>query len=459
MRSVAVLLACMLVGAAIAVEVSSRMDLHHAQASFARTRTELQHTRADLNATVGSLGKATRERDKLATSLRSTNQELAVNTQSLNNDNGSISLQSLDLTTLHSCLQGVASAYQSLAGGSLPKAISAINAASGSCLTVEGGASSGLVYPFDFPDPDVLTVGGTYFAYATNSAAGNIQIITSTDLAHWSPVGDALPHLPAWAAPGTIWAPAVAQIGNTFVMYYSAGFALSGEQCISDAVATSPEGPFVDTSVLPLVCQLNLGGSIDPSAFIDPGGTVYLDWKSEGANGQPPTLWAQQLDAAGTSLAGPSPAQLLQPSLSWEDGIVEAPDMFWLDGQRYLFYAGAAWQTDKYAIGAAICSTALGPCTKTQSQPLFSSQGDIVGPGGPTAFWNSSGTSPELAFAGWLPNEIGFPHSRVLFIRPLQVTGGMPVICPATGAPVAPASSGAGPTAPPTACSSNGPSG
>ncbi len=48
-----------------------------------------------------------------------------------------------------------------------------------SCETVDGGSTDGLVYPFDFPDPYVLTVGTTTFAYATNSVEGNIQIIES----------------------------------------------------------------------------------------------------------------------------------------------------------------------------------------------------------------------------------------------------------------------------------------
>ena len=56
-----------------------------------------------------------------------------------------------------------------------------------------GGADAGLVYPFDFPDPDVIVVGRTYYAYATNSVAGNIQIIASSDLTHWVSVGNALP--------------------------------------------------------------------------------------------------------------------------------------------------------------------------------------------------------------------------------------------------------------------------
>ena len=71
----------------------------------------------------------------------------------------------------------------------------------------------------------MLNVGETYYAYATNSAAGNIQIITvartsSTGVRSATPS----PHLPAWAAPGATWAPSVLQVGDSFVLYYSADY-------------------------------------------------------------------------------------------------------------------------------------------------------------------------------------------------------------------------------------------
>jgi len=47
-------------------------------------------------------------------------------------------------------------------------------------------------------------------------------------------------------------------------------------QCISRAVSDNPAGPFVDERSEPLVCQLELGGSIDPSPFVDADGTPYL---------------------------------------------------------------------------------------------------------------------------------------------------------------------------------------
>ena len=70
-----------------------------------------------------------------------------------------------------------------------------ISTVSGSCTQLAGGANAGLVYPFDFPDPDVILVGQTYYAYATNSVAGNIQMISSSDLVHWTAIGNALPRL------------------------------------------------------------------------------------------------------------------------------------------------------------------------------------------------------------------------------------------------------------------------
>ena len=97
-----------------------------------------------------------------------------------------------------------------------------ISAVSGPCTQLAGGSRTGLVYPFDFPDPSVILAGQTYFAYATNSVAGSIQIIESTDLSHWTAVGNALPSLPAWATPDNTWAPSVAMIGGTFVLYYAA---------------------------------------------------------------------------------------------------------------------------------------------------------------------------------------------------------------------------------------------
>jgi hypothetical protein len=405
---VAAALALALLGASVAWDAASRSDLSAATSSLAHARSDLHRQTRHLHGTRDAGRGAPRQ---------------------LQSASSSVATQALDLATLHQCLQGVSGGYQQLAAGNLPGTVGALDASSAACLAVEGGGTGGLVYPFDFPDPFVLTVGSTSYAYATDSVAGNIQVIRSTDLVHWSPVGDALPHLPSWAAPGRVWAPSVLAVGGGYVMYYAVSVGSSGVQCISSATSASPTGPFVDTSSAPLVCQASLGGSIDPSAFVDPTAGIFLDWKSEGTAGQPPTLWAQQLTGTGTTLAGSGPTALLTPTEPWEHGVVEAPDMVWLDGQRYLFFSGARWTTATYATGVATCTGPLGPCTVPSSAPVLASGAGLAGPGGASAFTDPAGT-PYLAFAAWLPGQVGEPHSRVLYVRPLQLAGGVPTVGP-----------------------------
>jgi beta-xylosidase len=306
-------------------------------------------------------------------------------------------------------------------------AISDLSGVSSACLSVDKGDNDGLVYPFDFPDPFVLRVGAVYFAYATNSVGGNIQIIESGDLTDWNALGNALPSLPKWASSGRTWAPSVVQIGGSYVLYYAVIVAGSGEECLSAATSTEPQGPFVDSSSAPLVCQASLGGSIDPSPFVDADGTPYLVWKSNGTNRQPSQIWSQQLSPTGTALVGGDPTELLDADLGWESGVVEAPDLV-LSGARYLlFYSGNNWDSANYAVGVATCSGPLGPCTEPWTQPILSSNAGALGPGGESVFTNSSG-SPWIAFHAWLPGDVGYPHSRELFLQPLDLSGTEPVV-------------------------------
>src|SRR5690242_19756845 len=55
------------------------------------------------------------------------------------------------------------------------------------------------VFDGDAPDPDVIRVGTTYYAYTTGSHQGHIPVLSSTDLQTWHPAGDALPTLPSWS--------------------------------------------------------------------------------------------------------------------------------------------------------------------------------------------------------------------------------------------------------------------
>ena len=83
-------------------------------------------------------------------------------------------------------------------------------------------AVNGPVIDTDFPDPSVIKVGDTWYAFGSQSVYDNknihIQIATSTDFATWtlSQGADALPNVPSWAIDdGNVWAPDVNQLVRT----------------------------------------------------------------------------------------------------------------------------------------------------------------------------------------------------------------------------------------------------
>jgi len=283
------------------------------------------------------------------------------------------------------------------------------------------------VYPADFPDPFVLRVGATYYAFATNAGA-NVPVLRSTDLVHWQPAGDALPVLARWAILGRTWAPAALPRGQSYVLYYSAHDGVSGKQCISRAVGLRPEGPYVDLSTAPLLCQVGRGGSIDPNPFVEGDGTAYLQWKSEGVPGhEPPRIWSQRLSADGLNLVDRA-AELAHPDLAWEGGVIEGPSLVKAAPGRYwLLYSGNYWASSRYAVGAASCSGPLGPCRKLAG-PVLASAGATVGPGGQAAFTDTGGAM-RLAYHAWTAPRIGYPQGvRTMHLERLTFPGGSPVV-------------------------------
>ncbi len=418
---------------AVTTDVHAHARDRHEQAELTAARRHLSASRFDLAATTYDKALTTNRRVALQASVTSTRSQLATVEQALAANDADLLFQGASIGTLENCLGGVQSSYQQIAAHNNTLAAEDISASSPACLSLAGGTTSGLVYPFDFPDPDVLLVGDTYYAYATNSVAGNIQIIQSTNLTNWTAVGNALPSLPSWATPDATWAPEVAHIGAGYVLYYAAEVAGpgGGEECVSVATASQPQGPFVDSSTAPLACQPSLGGSLDPFPFIDTDGSIYLVWKSNGGTG-PATIWSEQLNSSGTAFSPhATPSQLLVPNQGWESGVVEAPDLVTSGGRYFLFYSGNQWNSANYAVGAATCTGPLGPCTKSLSQPILASGPGLEGPGGESIFTDTSG-SYWMAFDAWVPGAVGYPHSRDLYLLPLNLSGATPTVGPAT---------------------------
>ena len=182
----------------------------------------------------------------------------------------------------------------------------------------------------DFPDPDLLKVGDTWYAYATNATGPSIQVASSIDLVTWVLGVDALPAMPVWARAGLTWAPEVTTLdgGKTFLMYYVARDIASNRQCIGLATARTPLGPFVDLRTAPFICHAEEGGDIDASSFVDDDGAAWLLWKNDGnCCGMDTWISIQPLAPDGLSLVG-EPTRLIKQDLPWEGNLVEAPTLW-----------------------------------------------------------------------------------------------------------------------------------
>jgi Glycosyl hydrolases family 43 len=412
--------------AAIWTDVDARSRARHEAATLTAADQHLTSLRHQVTATAATRTATATKRSQLEAYMAVTLGQLANTNSSLSSTKQTAFLLGVNIGTFETCLGGVQSALGSIRNSDNATAANDISVVSDACTELAGGSNSGLVYPFDFPDPDVILVGQTYYAYATNSVAGNIQIINSTDLKHWTAVGNALPHLPSWAATGDTWAPSVIRSGGHYNLYYAVDSVGSTTECISVATATVPQGPFTDTSAAPMECQPLLGGSIDPNVFVDSNGTSYLVWKSGGPGNS--KIWAQQLGPTGTAFtAGSKPTNILAPVQGWEGGTVEAPDLVSVNGRYLLFYSGNDWGTANYGVGVATCAAPLGPCIDASPTPILASGNGMAGPGGESVFQDAQGHS-WIAFAAWNPGAVGFPNSRGLYIRSLTLTGAVPII-------------------------------
>ena len=302
-----------------------------------------------------------------------------------------------------------------------------------SATPATGTASRGEASPFaidaDFPDPDVLRVGGDYYAYATNTPAVNVQLATSSDARKWSAsTVDALPELPSWANPGKTWAPDVSEPQpGRFVMYVVVANTKPALQCIGVAVASSPQGPFRPAGSGPLVCPKDEGGAIDPATFVDTDGTRYLLWKNDGnCCGLDPWLQIAPLSEDGLSLAG-APTMLMKQTAAWEGSLVEAPTLVRRGSAYVLLYSANNYADRSYAVGYATAPAVRGPYQK-HPVPLLStasSSGRFVGPGGQDVVTTADGRD-FLAFHSWDPAFV----YRGLDVLPLSWTNGEPSLKP-----------------------------
>lgn len=286
------------------------------------------------------------------------------------------------------------------------------------------------VLNYDFPDPDILKVGDTYYAYATNAGPTNIQAARSQDLVHWESLSGALPALPLWARAqaGLTWAPDVTTGADskTYVMYYVTRDEASDKQCIGVATSDMPDGAFRSTGAAnekPFICQSTEGGSIDPASFTDEDGSRYILWKNDGnCCGVETRIYIQKVSADGLQLEG-EPTRLIKNDAVWEGNLVEGPTLWKQNGKYYLFYSANAYNTERYAVGYAVADSILGPYRKADKPILVTDMqnGAAFGPGGQDVVLDKDGDT-WMVYHSWDPTV----SLRWMQIDPLVWEGDAP---------------------------------
>lgn len=280
----------------------------------------------------------------------------------------------------------------------------------------------------DFADPDMIKVGGTYYAYATNAGQHNVQVAKAPAAeGPWTVLNDdALPALGVWAETGMTWAPEVLpRPDGTYLLYYTArAVKPARRQCIGAAVATSPTGPFSPVGTAPLVCPRGGGDTIDAAAFTDTDGRGYLLYRSgSGVRGRPTAIFIMRMAPNGLT-----PQSRAVRILTWdgiEPRLVEAPALVRKDGRYYLFYANGDWRNATYRTGYATAPSIAGPY-KRAPEPLLSTErfaNKVVGPGGADILHEDSGE--RLVFHGVLSST---PYRRGMYVTDLGWANGRPVV-------------------------------
>ncbi|TCK75254.1 family 43 glycosylhydrolase [Acidipila rosea] len=310
------------------------------------------------------------------------------------------------------------------------------------------------------PDPAIIRQrieqNDTWYLYCTgdplNSADMNANgqlnahLITqfkSYDLIHWTYIGDAFQHTPAWVGNATnqFWAAAVKHFNGKYYLYYVAPNTLQGGAAIGVATSQSPAGPWTDAGA-PVVAPENnpYNGApgravIDPDVVKDDTGQRYITYGS--FNGG---ISIRKLSASGLTS---DPATEKQIAV---DNYYEGGNFFKHDGYYY-FFASVTGCCDGplsgYSVRVGRARSPMGPFLDQNGVDMnsFDPGGNIaiaangnrwVGPGGNVIFQDDSGQAYMLyhaidANAPYFDGYAGYTR-RPALIDPIDWVDGWPTV-------------------------------
>jgi arabinan endo-1,5-alpha-L-arabinosidase len=157
-----------------------------------------------------------------------------------------------------------------------------------------------------FPDPTTIKAkDGKWYAYGTTNPIFNskgetgehiLPIVSSTDLVHWTYVGDvfAVNAKPSWwPAAARQWAPDIRYFNNQYYLTYA-----QSTGGIGLVTSPDPAGPWTDKGLIEPNGSGCPSGTIDQALFQDTDGSYYLYW------GSYDTICVSKMNDTATALTG-----------------------------------------------------------------------------------------------------------------------------------------------------------
>lgn len=284
-------------------------------------------------------------------------------------------------------------------------------------------------------DPSVITVGDTFYLYATNAYADGdcsyIQGWKSKNLSDWEALGPVFtPARDAWAV-NSLWAPEVIEKDGVYYMYYSGNDLNGGGMKVGLATSASPAGPFHEIegtfggkTFSRTKCPFDFGfPAIDPSPFID-GGRIYLYFSKDQVE-RTSSVYGCELESdmitvkEGTLMEN----ALVAPSQDWENPKKEykwneAPFVLKRNEKYYLFYSANFYKNSVYGIGVATADSPLGPYAKAEYNPVLQASPDwnfISGTGHCSVFPSPDGRELWMAYHSHIDAVNGGDVRKICF--------------------------------------------
>ncbi|WP_163538451.1 family 43 glycosylhydrolase [Gracilibacillus sp. YIM 98692] len=230
------------------------------------------------------------------------------------------------------------------------------------------------VYEPVLADPSIIRADDGYFyAYGTEDAWDDVSkpvlipIVRSKDLVDWEYVGPAFEEKPTWKGAGSLWAPDIQKVGDTYYLYYSLSIWGDANPGIGVATSESPTGPFEDKGKLFTSEEIGVQNSIDPFYYQTENESSYLFWGSfHGIYGVRLTDDGLAVDGEKFQIAG---------------NAFEAPYIIKRDGYYYFFGSTGSCcdgENSTYQVTVGRAEQLEGPYVDKEGNDLRNSSGTVI---------------------------------------------------------------------------------